>query len=188
MDSWEFTKIAAAVLSALLIIFGTKTAVEIASASHGKQVVGYVLPVKDAPVAAGGASTDAGAAAGAGLSFAKVAELLQKASADAGAGVFKKCASCHTVTKGGANAVGPNLWGIVNRQKASHPGFNYSEAARGKAAEQWSFENLTKLINNTRGYLPGTKMVFGGISDPVEMADLMAYLRTLSDAPVALPN
>lgn len=185
LDSWELTKIAAGVLSALLLIFGTKTALEISHAGHKSTVVGYKLPVKTAP--AGGTAT-AAAAPAAGFAFAQVASLLPKASADAGAAAFKKCTACHTIDKGGANRVGPNLHGIVNRQKASVAGFAYSDAAKSQGSDKWTFENLAKFLNNPKSYMPGTKMVFNGIADTQELADTLAYLRANADSPVPLPQ
>ncbi len=184
MDSWELTKIVAAVLSALLIMMGAKTAIEIAQASHsGHPVIGYKLPVKEV------AAADAGKpVADTAMPYAKVAELMQKASADSGQTVFKQCLQCHTPTKGGANSTGPNLWGIVERQKASVASFSYSEAAKAKATDKWSYEALVGFISNPKGYLPGTKMTYKGIDDMGQMADLLSYLRTLADTPAAMPK
>jgi cytochrome c len=182
MDSWEFTKISAAVLSALLLIVGSRTAIEISQASHGKEVVGYELPVK---VAA--ASTPAAGGGGAAFSFTKIAQLMPKASADAGAAAFKKCASCHTVDKGGANRLGPNLYGVVNRAKGAVEGFSYSAAVKGKGGE-WTFENLANFLHDPKGWLPGNKMGFAGVKDDQELADLLSYLRTLAPTPAPLPQ
>jgi cytochrome c len=183
MDSWEFTKIAAAVLSALLIIVGGKTAIEVSEASHSTTVVGYKLPVKEVAAAAA-ASTATGPA----ISMAKIGPMLASASVESGQGVYKKCAACHTPAKGGANAVGPNMWGIVDRAKASAAGFNYSEAAKAQTGAKWTYESLVGFISNPKGYMPGTKMAFAGIADAQELADLLAYLRTLADTPAPLPN
>lgn len=183
MDSWEFTKIAAAVLAALLITVGSKTAIEISEAAHGPKIVGYKLPVKEGTAATAGA-----AKAEEGMAFAKVAGLMEKASAEAGQGLFKQCQQCHTPGKGGPNSQGPNLWGIVERTKASVAGFNYSDAAKSKAGEKWTYQNLVAFLHNPKGYMPGTKMAYKGIAEPAEMADMIAYLRTLADAPVPMPK
>ena len=185
MDSWEFTKIAAAVLAALLIMMGTKTAIEIAQSAHSDKVVGYKLPVKEVAAADAG---KAAAPAAPSVPFEKVVPLMQAASAERGAVVFKQCTQCHTPGKGGANGTGPNLWGIVDRAKASVAGFNYSEAAKAKAAEKWDWKALVGFINAPAGNMPGTKMAFKGIDDTDKMADLMAYLATLADTPVPLPK
>ena len=127
MDSFELTKFAAAALSALLIIFGARTAIEIGTSGHGEDVAGYTLPMPDNA----GAKTEA-AAPEAAFDPAKVVAAAASASTEAGQGVFKKCASCHTVDNGGANKTGPNLHGIVGRPVASHAGFGYSDAMKGK--------------------------------------------------------
>lgn len=181
MDSWELTKISAAVLSALLLIVGTRTAIEISQSSRGKHVVGFALPTAAPSPDAAAAPTDAG------YSFAKVVEALPKGTVEGGQAVFKKCAACHTTDQGGANKVGPNLWNVVNRPKAATAGFAYSEAAKAKASETWTYENLAAFIHSPKGYLPGTKMVFAGVTDVSELADVLVYLRSLSAEPAPLP-
>lgn len=113
---------------------------------------------------------------------------MASATAANGQAVFRQCASCHTVNKGGANGAGPNLYGIVDRAKASSSGFSYSAAARAKANEKWGFEQLYAYIENPRGYLPGTTMAFAGIRQSQQRADLIAYLREQADTPVPLPR
>jgi len=181
MDTWEFNKIAGAVLSALLLIFGTATFIDI-QMSHKPEKAGYTLPV-DVP-----ATQEAGqAAAPAGLDFEEIKGLLHNASAENGQAAFKRCTTCHTPDKGGRNGTGPNLWGIVGRPKASHEGFNYSAALKEKGGE-WTYEELAKFINNPKAAVPGNKMAFAGIKDKAELADLLAYLRTLNDNPPPLPE
>ena len=186
MTQYELTKMAGAVLAALLLIFGTKTFVEIRLAGHGHghgKFAGYKLPAADA--ATGGTAAVAGAApAEAGYSFAKVAEALPKANVENGKDIFKKCTSCHSIEKGGKALQGPNLWGVVGRPKGAVQGFGYSEPMKAKGGD-WSYESLANFVNNPKGYIAGTKMVFSGLSAPSDIADLLAYMRTMADTPAA---
>ncbi len=193
MDSFEFTKIAGATLAALLLIFGSRTIIDLrehGAAPHDSNH-GYKLAApKEAPAGsaapAAGGSADAPAAGG-GLDVAKVVAALPTAKADSGAAIFKKCATCHSADKGGANKVGPGLWGVVNRPKASHEGFGYSDAMKAKGGN-WSYEDLARFIHSPGGFVKGTKMVVAGIPDAGDVADLVAYLRTQADSPAPLPG
>ena len=95
--------------------------------------------------------------------------------------------ACHTFNKGGPNRVGPNLWGLVNRPKASEAGFNYSAAMKGKGGE-WTYDDLNKYLANPKAFVPGTNMQFAGLNRGSERADLINYLHTLADNPVPLPK
>lgn len=182
MDTWEFNKIAGAVLSALLLIFGMATFIDI-QMSHKPEKPGYELPVETKTAA----DTSAPEAAQAGVNFAEIAGLLQNASAENGQAAFKRCTTCHTPDKGGRNMTGPNLWGVIGRPKGSADGYNYSAAMKSKGGE-WTYEELANFIHDPRGYIPGNKMAFAGIKDEAEIADLLAYLRTLNDNPPPLPQ
>lgn len=189
MDQFEFTKIAGAVLAALLLIFATKTIIEI-NVGHAPQKPGYQLPTATAEGAkpANGATAEAGAPAAANPEAAgkQVVALLPKADPANGKAIFKKCQACHVAEKGKTPTVGPNLWGVVNRPKASYPGFSYSEAMKAKGGN-WTFEELGAFLHNPKADVPGTKMVFTGLP-PNDEADVIAYLATLADTPVPLPK
>ncbi|MBA4131497.1 MAG: cytochrome C [Hyphomicrobium sp.] len=230
MDSFEMSKMAGAVLAALLLIVATNVIVTAKTASSPNQpVAGYKLPTDtataeapageakpaetaEAPAAAAkdGAAAPAndGAAAPAkdvaaapakdaaapapaagGFDAKAVVAMLASAKAEDGAAKFKACAACHQVKKDAPSAVAPNLWGIVNRPKAAQADFaaKYSEAMKAKGGE-WTYENLALFLHKPKDYVPGTKMVYNGIKDPAEIASVVAYLRTLADAPAPLPN
>ncbi|MBO0764067.1 MAG: cytochrome c family protein [Hyphomicrobiaceae bacterium] len=180
MDGFEFNKIAGAVLSAMLVMTAGSTALDIALSRHGHEKPGWELPVTEAK------HTPAGQAEPA-FNAAAILSLLPKANADAGADTFKKCMACHTPNKGDRNLVGPNLWGIVGRKVATAPGFAYSEAMKSHGGE-WSWDRLAKYLHKPADEVPGNKMLFPGVADNTDLADLLAYLRKLSDNPAALPK
>jgi cytochrome c len=181
MDSFEFNKIAGAVLSALLVIFGMSTLIETMRASHGHgpRLVGYEMP----------AAAPAGGPAVAEVAFnpAAVLAAVVKGNVESGQAAFKKCAACHTPDKGGKNGTGPNLWGVVNRAVGVSDGFAYSPVIKGKGGN-WSWVNLAAYLYDPKGYAPGNKMAFAGVKDAAELTDLLAYLRTIADSPADLPK
>jgi len=183
MDSFEFSKIAGAVLTALLLIFAPKTFIEIAREGHAPAADGYKLP--EASATAGAAA--AGAPAAAAFDQDAVVKAIATANAENGAGTFKKCLSCHTADKAAASKAGPNLWGVVGRPRASRSDFTgYSEAMKSKGGD-WTYHDLAAFIHSPKTFLPGTKMAFAGVADPTDLADLLAYIRTLADTPAPLP-
>ena len=98
------------------------------------------------------------------------------ADLDNGRRVFARCRSCHTLTEGGPNMTGPNLYGVFGREAGGHPDYNYSAVV--KAADfTWNAERLDHWLENPRTYLKGTKMSFAGIPDPEDRRDVIAFLK-----------
>ena len=110
------------------------------------------------------------------------AAILAAGDSQAGLKAAKKCRACHDFEQGGQAKIGPPLWGIVGAAQAGYPDFTYSAALREEAGV-WDDQALDGFLADPKAYAPGTKMIFKGIRDPVERADLIAYLRTLSDSP-----
>lgn len=131
--------------------------------------------------AAAGAAETASEMAGFGAVVA-AADILK------GEKVAKKCKACHTLEAGAGNKIGPNLWGVVGRPVAAVEGFRYSSALAGLAGNAWTYEDLNAFILRPKDFAPGTKMTFAGIKKIEDRAALIAYLRTLSDAPLPLPE
>ncbi|MEM8696395.1 MAG: cytochrome c family protein [Pseudomonadota bacterium] len=93
-----------------------------------------------------------------------------------GEAVYRRCASCHTINEGGANGIGPNLWGKIGRDIASVPGFNYSDALLAVEGT-WNFDNMSDWLARPAAFAQGTTMSFAGLSDPLDRAALILYMN-----------
>jgi cytochrome c len=170
MDSFELNKIMGAILGTCLVLLVTNFTAQALFSPKKPEKPGFEIAVKED---AGGAAAAAAPAAPEPLE-----KLLPTASVDKGMASAKKCQACHSLEKDGPNKVGPDLFGIVGRARASHAGFNYSAAMKAKGGN-WSEDDLYAFIANPKAFVPGTAMGFAGISKDSERADLIAYLATL---------
>jgi cytochrome c len=182
MSSFEWNKIIGAVLVTLLAIktfdiVGDKII-------HPQPLEKNVYEVAGAAQAA--PTTPGGTVGAAAKEVEPITPILASANPDSGKKAAQKCATCHTFDKGGANKVGPNLYGIVGAPHAHLPNFQYSDAMK-KTPGTWDYESLNKFIANPKAYVPGTKMTFAGVPRASERADIVAFLRTLNDNPPPLP-
>jgi len=179
MDSFELNKILGAILGTCILLLVTSFAAGAIFSPVMPQKPGFEIAVKE--------EAHGGGAAEAAAPSEPIEKLLQTSSAEKGAAAAKKCAACHTFDKGGPNRVGPNLFGIVDRARASEAGFNYSAAIKAKPGK-WTYDDLNQFIANPKGYIPGTAMGFAGIQKDSERADVINYLHTLADSPVPFPT
>jgi cytochrome c len=178
MDSFEFNKIAGAVLGALLFTMAITILSEALLYSPPPAKPGYDLP---------GAAAPSEAAAAPAAAVEPLPVLLAKADAKKGQMLAKVCTTCHNFEKGAGAKTGPGLWGVVGRPKGTFPGYDYSDGMKSKGGD-WTFADLNTFITAPREFVAGTKMGYAGEKDPHKRADILAYLDTLSDSPVPLPK
>jgi cytochrome c len=177
MDSYEINKILGALLFTCLCLLSLNIAAGAVFAPAKPAKPGFEVAVQEQ-------KQDAGAKAAAEEPIEK---LLASATVEKGETAAKKCAACHTFGKGEPNRVGPNLYGVVGRERASQAGFNYSAAMKGKPGK-WTVEDLNAFLQSPKGFIPGTSMSFAGVPRGSERADLITFLNSKSDSPAALPK
>ena len=180
--SMEWNKIFGAVLLAGLIAMLAGFVAEVLVHPKPLEKSAYVIAVPEGQ-GQGADTKGSGAPSGPG----DIAPLLAKADPAAGQTAAKACAACHSFDKGGASKVGPNLYGIVGAKHGHMEGFAYSDALKGKQAP-WNYEELNQFLYDPKGYAPGTKMTFAGVKKDQDRANIIAYLRSLSDNPAPLPQ
>ncbi|WP_339712286.1 cytochrome c family protein [uncultured Sneathiella sp.] len=178
MNTFEFNKIAAAVLAGVLIIMVINEVATLAVHPTYPEETAYAIDTGDV-ASSEVASNDV-------VAGPSIGELLASADPAKGEAVFKKCAACHTVEQGGPNKIGPNLYGVLNSPKGAHDGFSYSDALVEKGGD-WGYNDLDLFLAKPRDFIKGTKMSFAGIKKDEDRADLIAYLRTLGKSDVPLP-
>jgi len=175
MDLWTFNKLAAAVLMSLLVIVGANTAIPILYPDGGPGDYQVVEVEGETQTAEAAAEEEA-------PKEQPLPVLLAAANPSDGEKVARQCSACHVFEEGGANRVGPNLYGVPGRQVASVEGFAYSSALKEYGGE-WTYERLDCFLANPSECVPGTSMAYAGIKDPQDRADMIAYLASLGDTP-----
>src|SRR3954468_582883 len=179
MDSFEINKILGALLFTCLCLLSLNIAAEAVFHPAKPAKPGFEVAATEP---GGGGETPA-----AKEPDEPIEKLLASATVDKGANSAKKCAACHTFGKGEPNRVGPNLYGVVGRPKATEAGFDYSPALKSKGGN-WTVDDLSAFLTNPRAYAPGTKMSFAGLPRGSERADGIAFLNSKSDNPAPLPK
>lgn len=187
MSNLNLNKAAAAILCAGLIGMVTGKVTDFLyfggeehPGAHQEAKRGYSIEVVESANAADGAAAPAGAA--------DISALYATADVKAGGDLFaKKCTTCHDGAKGGANKVGPHLWGVVNRKVASVSDFNYSAGMKSHGDKTWNFDELNHFLWGPQKWVKGTMMSFAGVQKDQDRANLIAYLNSQSDSPAKLP-
>ena len=180
MDSFELNKIIAAVLMVALLIIGIGKLSDIIFHVEKPKTPGYVVEVEQAV-----ASTNVESKSEAEEKI-DIAALMAMGDIAHGEKVFKKCAACHSIVKGGKNNIGPALYNVVGRKVGVVSDYKYSKALSAYEKE-WTFEELNGYLIRPAKWIKGTKMAFAGLRKEKDRASVILYLNKNSDNPLTLP-
>lgn len=176
MDSFELNKIMGAILGTCLGLLSLNIAANAIFHPAKPAKPGYEIAVAEQP-----SRTDPKGAPA--VQDPPIEQLLASADVARGQVSANKCVACHTFDKGGRNLVGPNLYGIIGREKGSVEGFNFTAAFRKTMKGPWTAQDISDFVKNPKAMVPGTSMGFAGIPRASERADLITFLNSKSDNP-----
>ena len=180
MDSFEINKIVAAVLMVALIIIGIGKLSNIVFHVEKPKTPGYSVEVEQT------VATSAQSSSESVEEKVDIAALMAMGDLAAGEKVFKKCAACHSIAKGGKHAIGPALYNVVSRKVGSLNDYKYSSAL-AEYDKEWTFEELNGYLIKPAKWIKGTKMSFAGLRKEKDRASVILYLNQNSDNPLPLP-
>ena len=179
MDSFELNKIIAAVLMVALLVIGIGKLSDVIFHVEKPKTPGYAIDVEQAVTASAASSETV-------EEKIDIAAFIAMGDLAVGEKVFKKCAACHSIVKGGKNNIGPALYNVVGRQIGVVNDYKYSKALSGYGKE-WTFEELNGFLQKPASYIKGTKMSYAGLREEKDRASIIKYLNQNSDSPKALP-
>ena len=179
MDSFEINKIVAAILLVALLIIGLSKVSNVIFFVEKPKVPGYSIEVEQV-------SSDVLTASEAKEEIVDIVALMALGDVASGEKIFKKCAACHSIVKGGKNRIGPALYNVVGREVAAISDYKYSKALDAYE-KSWSFEELNGYLIKPAKWIKGTKMAFAGLRKEKDRASVIKYLNQNSDSPLPLP-
>ena len=179
MDSFELNKIVAAVLMVALLVIGIGKLSNVIFHVEKPETPGYAVEVEQAATVS--SSTKATVE-----EKIDIAALMAIGDIASGEKIFKKCAACHSIVKGGKNNIGPALYNVVGRKTGAVTDYKYSKALASYEKE-WTFEELNGYLIKPAKWIKGTKMAFAGLRKEKDRASVIKYLNQNSDSPIPLP-
>ena len=180
MDSFELNKVIAAVLLVALLVIGIGKLSNVIFHVEKPKTPGYTINVEQAVVKTAESSSETIE------EKIDIAALIAMGDVATGEKVFKKCAACHSIVKGGKNNIGPALYNVVGRKVGVINDYKYSKALSGYGKE-WTFEELNGYLIKPAKWIKGTKMAFAGLRKEKDRASVILYLNQNSDNPLPLP-
>ena len=179
MDSFELNKIVAAVLLVALLMIGLGKLSNVIFHVDKPETPGYAVEVDQASLISTSSTEQI-------EEIIDIAAIMSSGDASSGEKIFKKCAACHSIAKGGKNKIGPALYNVVGRKIGEVADYKYSKALAAYGKE-WNFEELNGFVINAAKWIKGTKMAYAGLRKEKDRASVIKYLNQNSDNPLPLP-